>query len=100
MRSVDQPPSDCRSAQAISEGYQSINYKYYKLGTSKKDRVAAVSECEAAGGRLVLMLLLNVRFCSTLKIMFLQPIFDRRDDLDAIRNITSMKPNERRPVKI
>ncbi len=51
---LDKAPNDCRSTQAISEGYQLINNKYYKLGPSKTNHATAVANCGSAGARLVL----------------------------------------------
>ena len=48
-----QPSPDCRSAQAVLEGYQPIGRKYYKRGNKTLVHSAAVEECEAVGGRLV-----------------------------------------------
>lgn len=88
--SEDEAPSDCRSAQAISEGYQLQGMKYYKVGSTAVDHSSAVTECQAAGGRLVGFARPGQTFDETvIMALLLQAIFNAREDFEAVHSIPS-----------
>ena len=64
----DTPPADCRSPLAISQGYQLLYNKWYRVGETPVEHSDAKALCEDAGARLA--------------------IFDAREDWLAVQNVT------------